>query len=172
MTATVHTHAPAPAHAHYTTTGLDNRKVGIWTFIGSVGPFFATLISTYLLHKQTWLTGPGPFPHEEWVSPAGQHFEPIIEIPLVTLGSALLLFSSLLSFFRSRWSRAAARSLTYIGKYPAPLMSVFTRMSALAGFLLAPATNRWLNRPVIWFTQNPVNGLVPSPSGSVMSVLS
>ena len=41
------------------------------------------------------LTGPGPFPHQVWKSPAGQVFEPIIEIPLVTLGTALLLFSSL-----------------------------------------------------------------------------
>jgi len=78
-----------------TSTGLDNRKLAIWTFIGSECLFFATLISNYLVHKQTWLTGPGPFPHEAWTSPAGQVFKPIIEIPLVTLGTALLLFSSL-----------------------------------------------------------------------------
>jgi len=78
-----------------TSTGLDSRKLAIWTFIGSECLFFATLISNYLVHKQTWLTGPGPFPHEVWKSPSGQVFEPIIEIPLVTLGTALLLFSSL-----------------------------------------------------------------------------
>ena len=87
--------AHAMEHHLETSTGLDSRKLAIWTFIGSECLFFATLISNYLVHKETWLTGPGPFPHQEWVSPAGQHFEPIIEIPLVTLGTALLLFSSL-----------------------------------------------------------------------------
>jgi cytochrome c oxidase subunit III len=84
----------AAAHPE-TATGLDSRKLAIWTFIGSECLFFATLISNYLVHKETWLSGPGPFPHEVWKSPAGQVFEPIIEIPLVTLGTALLLFSSL-----------------------------------------------------------------------------
>ena len=84
----------AAAHLE-TSTGLDSRKLAIWTFIGSECMFFATLISNYLVHKETWLPGPGPFPHEVWKSPSGQVFEPIIEIPLVTLGTALLLFSSL-----------------------------------------------------------------------------
>ncbi len=92
MTATAH--AEPAAHLE-TSTGLDSRKLAIWTFIGSECLFFATLISNYLVHKETWLTGPGPFPHEVWKSPTGQVFEPIIEIPLVTLGTALLLFSSL-----------------------------------------------------------------------------
>jgi cytochrome c oxidase subunit III len=78
-----------------TSTGLDSRKLAIWTFIGSECLFFATLISNYLVHKEQWSSGPGPFPHTEWTSPTGQVFEPIIEIPLVTLGTALLLFSSL-----------------------------------------------------------------------------
>ena len=84
----------AAAHLD-TSTGLDSRKLAIWTFIGSECMFFATLISNYLVHKETWLSGPGPFPHEVWKSPAGQVFEPIIEIKLVTVGTALLLFSSL-----------------------------------------------------------------------------
>jgi cytochrome c oxidase subunit III len=90
-------HAHASAHAMHleTTTGLDNRKLAIWTFIGSECLFFASLISNYLVHKQTWLSGPGPFPHDAWKSPTGQVMEPIIEIPLVTVGTALLLFSSL-----------------------------------------------------------------------------
>jgi len=92
LTATAH--AEPAAHLE-TSTGLDSRKVAIWTFIGSECLFFATLISNYLVHKETWLSGPGPFPHEVWKSPTGQVFEPIIEIPLVTLGTALLLFSSL-----------------------------------------------------------------------------
>jgi cytochrome c oxidase subunit III len=83
----------AMEHHLETATGLDNRKLAIWTFIGSECLFFATLISNYLVHKGKSLVG--PFPHDAWVSPTGQHFEPIIEIPLVTVGTALLLFSSL-----------------------------------------------------------------------------
>jgi cytochrome c oxidase subunit 3 len=83
-------HAPALD----TFTGLDSRKLAIWTFIGSECMFFATLISNYLVNKDRSLVG--PFPHEPWTDPAtGKVFEPIIEIPLVTLGTALLLFSSL-----------------------------------------------------------------------------
>ena len=33
---------------HATTTGLDNRKVMMWAFIGSDSLFFASLLSTYL----------------------------------------------------------------------------------------------------------------------------
>ena len=82
------------AHALETTTGLDSRKLAIWTFIGSECLFFASLISNYLVQKGRSLVG--PFAHEAWKDPAtGQVFEPIIEIPLVTVGTALLLFSSL-----------------------------------------------------------------------------
>jgi cytochrome c oxidase subunit 3 len=82
------------AHALETSTGLDSRKLAIWTFIGSECMFFATLISNYLVNKGKNLVG--PFAHEPWTDPAtNQVMEPIIEIPLVTFGTALLLFSSL-----------------------------------------------------------------------------
>ena len=82
------------AHTLETSTGLDSRKLAIWTFIGSECLFFATLISNYLVQKDKSLVG--PYAHEAWTDPAtGRVFEPIIEIPLVTLGTALLLFSSL-----------------------------------------------------------------------------
>jgi heme/copper-type cytochrome/quinol oxidase subunit 3 len=74
--------AHAEAHAHpATSTGIDNRKLAIWTFIGSECLFFASLISTYLVYRGKSLVG--PFPKD------------IFEIPLVTFGTALLLFSSL-----------------------------------------------------------------------------
>ena len=82
------------AHALETSTGLDSRKLAIWTFIGSECMFFATLISNYLVNKGKSLVG--PFAHEAWTDPTtGNVMEPIIEIPLVTVGTALLLFSSL-----------------------------------------------------------------------------
>src|SRR4030081_807080 len=64
--AVVHTSAPA-AH-HYTTLGLDNRKVAIWAFIGSECMLFVSLISTYLIYKGRSVVG--PFPHEGWTEPA------------------------------------------------------------------------------------------------------
>ena len=75
--------AHAEAHALHpeTSTGIDNRKLAIWTFIGSECLFFASLISTYLVYKGKSLVG--PFPKD------------IFEIELVTAGTALLLFSSL-----------------------------------------------------------------------------
>ena len=77
-----------------TSTGLDSRKLAIWTFLGSACMFFASLISTYVVYRGKSLVG--PFPHTPWTDPAtGQVYEPIIEIPLVTVGTALLLFSSL-----------------------------------------------------------------------------
>jgi cytochrome c oxidase subunit 3 len=76
-----------------TSTGLDNRKLAIWTFIGSECLFFATLISTYIVYKGQSLRG--PYPHEPWTDPAtGQVMEQIFSIPLVTFGTAVLLFSS------------------------------------------------------------------------------
>jgi len=78
-----------------TATGLDTRKLAIWTFIGSECLFFATLISNYLVYKGKSLVG--PLPHE--ASQCMLHgqmttCEPIFEIPLVTFGTAVLLFSS------------------------------------------------------------------------------
>ena len=89
--------AHATAHAMHppTATGLDTRKLAIWTFIGSECLFFATLISNYLVYKGKSLVG--PLPHE--ASQCVLHgqmttCEPIFEIPLVTFGTAVLLFSS------------------------------------------------------------------------------
>lgn len=87
--------AQAHAHAddhHYTATGIDNRKLAIWTFIGSECMFFASLIGTYLVYKGRDLVGPKP--HAEWLDKAGHLQEQILEIPLVTFGTSLLLFSS------------------------------------------------------------------------------
>ena len=84
----------AEAHAIPTSTGIDSRNLAIWTFIGSECLFFASLISTYVVYRGKSLVG--PFPHEPWTDPAtGKVLEPIFEIPLVTVGTALLLFSSL-----------------------------------------------------------------------------
>jgi cytochrome c oxidase subunit 1 len=73
----------APAvHVEETSTGLDHRKTGFWTFLGSECMFFASLIATYLAYKGKSLSG--PYPHE------------ILNIPLTSISTFVLLMSSLL----------------------------------------------------------------------------
>jgi len=89
--------AHADAHALHppTSTGIESRKLAIWTFIGSECLFFASLISTYLVYKGKSLVG--PLPHEVsqcMLHGKMQQCEPMFEIPLVTFGTAVLLFSS------------------------------------------------------------------------------
>lgn len=66
---------------HYTSTGLNSWKLGFWTFIGSECLFFGTLISTYMVYKGQSITG--PFTQE------------ILDIPLTTISTFVLLMSSL-----------------------------------------------------------------------------
>ena len=79
MSSAAHT-VPDAHPAHRTSLPIDNRKLAIWTFIGSECLFFATLISTFLIYQGQSLKGPGP--------------KDIFEVPLVTGGTAVLLFSS------------------------------------------------------------------------------
>ncbi len=92
-TAIAHEPHAAGEHTHYTTTGLDNRKVAIWAFIGSECMLFMSLISTYLIYKGR--SRVGPFPHEAWTSPDGHVFKPILNIPVTSQSTFVLLMSSL-----------------------------------------------------------------------------
>ena len=83
----------APAAAHYTTTGLDSRKIAIWAFIGSECMLFVSLISTYLIYKGRSLVG--PYPHEIYTAPDGTVFKPILNIPVTSASTFILLMSSL-----------------------------------------------------------------------------
>ena len=81
-------------HHHYTTTGLDHRKIAIWTFIGSECMLFASLISTYLIYKGRSVVG--PFPHTSWTNPTTQQvMKPILNIPVTSASTFVLLCSSL-----------------------------------------------------------------------------
>ena len=76
-------HHGTPAHEHQTgVLGVDHRKVAMWTFLGSECFFFGTLIATYLAYKGRSVVGPEP--HE------------ILNIPLTTFSTFVLLMSSLL----------------------------------------------------------------------------
>ena len=102
------------AAAHHTSTGLDTRKIALWTFIGSECLLFGALISTYLVYQGKSLTGPTP--HE------------ILNIPLTSVSTFVLLMSSLAMVLAlaaatrgdSTWSRVwllatALLGLTFLG---------------------------------------------------------
>jgi cytochrome c oxidase subunit 3/cytochrome o ubiquinol oxidase subunit 3 len=84
-------HAANPAHLD-TSTGLDNRKMAFWTFIGSECLLFGSLIATYLAYKGRSLVG--PLPHAGRTL-TGQEAEGILDIPLTSLSTFVLLMSSL-----------------------------------------------------------------------------
>jgi cytochrome c oxidase subunit 3 len=73
-----HAHA---ASAHYTSTGLDSRKIAFWTFIGSECLLFGSLIATYLVYEGKSISGPTT--HQ------------ILNIPLTSVSTFDLLMSSL-----------------------------------------------------------------------------
>lgn len=84
-------HPANPAHLD-TSTGLDSRKMAFWTFIGSECLLFGSLIATYLAYKGRSLVG--PFPHEPSIV-NGKQVDGILDIPLTSLSTFVLLMSSL-----------------------------------------------------------------------------
>ncbi|HEV3475300.1 MAG TPA: cytochrome c oxidase subunit 3 [Actinomycetota bacterium] len=72
---------PEAVHEPHTATGLDNRKLGMWAFLGSECLFFGSLIATYLLYRGRSLVGPYP--------------EDVYDIPYTSVSSFVLLMSSL-----------------------------------------------------------------------------
>ncbi|MEX2572477.1 MAG: heme-copper oxidase subunit III [Gemmatimonadota bacterium] len=84
-------HAAEPAHVD-TSTGLDSRKLAFWSFIGSECLLFGTLIASYMAYKGESVSG--PYPHDT-ILPDGTAVEGILDIPLTSLSTAVLLFSSL-----------------------------------------------------------------------------
>jgi cytochrome c oxidase subunit I len=69
-----------PEHAP-SSGGTDVRKVGVWCFLGSECVFFASLISTFIVYKSRSIGAPGA---------------EILEIPLTSFSTFILLMSSLL----------------------------------------------------------------------------
>ncbi|MEJ7809631.1 MAG: cytochrome c oxidase subunit 3 [Gemmatimonadaceae bacterium] len=83
----------SPAAHHYTSTGLDNKKIAVWAFIGSECLFFMSLISTYLIYKGRSLVG--PYPHEVYTDASGKVWKEILNIPVTSASTFVLLMSSL-----------------------------------------------------------------------------
>jgi len=77
-----------------TSTGLDNKKLAIWAFIGSECMLFASLISTYLIYKGRSVVG--PYPHDPCGPPAcATPLKAILNIPVTSASTFVLLMSSL-----------------------------------------------------------------------------
>ncbi len=63
-------------------TGISNRKLAMWGFIGSECMLFGTLIATYMIYQGRNLTP--PYPHE------------LLNVPFITVTTFVLLMSSLM----------------------------------------------------------------------------
>jgi heme/copper-type cytochrome/quinol oxidase subunit 3 len=63
-----------------TNTGLDNRKLLMWLFLGSECLFFGSLIAAYLLYRDRSVVGPYP--------------SDLYDIPFTSVSSFVLLMSS------------------------------------------------------------------------------
>ena len=72
---------PAAVETPHTATGLDNRKLAMWAFLGSECLFFGSLITSYLLYRGRSIVGPYP--------------EDVYDIPYTSVSSFVLLMSSL-----------------------------------------------------------------------------
>lgn len=65
---------------HHTSLGVDNRKLGMWILIASECLLFGSLIVTYLIYRNASLVGPHP--------------QDVLDIPITTLSTFVLLMSS------------------------------------------------------------------------------
>ena len=72
----------APAAGERTSTGLNHRKVLMWTFLGSECMFFGTLIANFQVQRGRSLVGPYP--------------KDVINIPFTSISTFCLLMSSLM----------------------------------------------------------------------------
>jgi len=75
-----HAVAAAAGHSLETSTGLDNRKLLMWLFLGSECLFFGSLIAAYLLYRDRSTVGPYP--------------EDVFDIPFTSVSAFVLLMSS------------------------------------------------------------------------------
>jgi cytochrome c oxidase subunit III len=90
-----HSHALDPHHAAHpahldTSTGLDSRKMAFWGFIGSECLLFGSLIATYMAYKGADQVP--PFPVDTVID--GKTYEGVLNIPLTTFSTFILLMSS------------------------------------------------------------------------------
>jgi len=73
-----------------TSTGLDNRKLLMWLFLGSECLFFGSLIAAYLLYRDRSVAP--PFPSDRTFN--GVHYDGLFDIPFTSVSAFVLLMSS------------------------------------------------------------------------------
>lgn len=117
-------------HQTSTSTGVDNRKLLMWLFLGSDCLFFGSFISTYLVYRNRSLSG--PYPNE------------ILDIPITTVSTFVLLMSSL----------AMVLGLNYVKEGRQVLGRYWTLATALQGMV-------FLGFQVYEFTHFAHAGLTP-----------
>ena len=83
---------------HITSTGLSNRKLLMWTFLGSDVMFFGAFIATYLVYRGKSLNG--PYPNE------------ILNIPITSISTFVLLMSSFAMVIALNYLSENRRGLT------------------------------------------------------------
>ena len=85
-------------------TGLGNRKLLMWAFLGSDVMFFGSFIATYLVYRNRSLVGPYP--------------DDVLSIPITTVSTFVLLMSSLamvLALYYLKANRTALAKLWLAG---------------------------------------------------------
>jgi cytochrome c oxidase subunit 3/cytochrome o ubiquinol oxidase subunit 3 len=81
---------PTHVEEHTTATGLNNRKVLMWAFLGSDCMFFGSLIVTFLVYRGKWQAHPYPTAS---CLPNGECG--VFDIPYTSVSAFALLMSSL-----------------------------------------------------------------------------
>jgi heme/copper-type cytochrome/quinol oxidase subunit 3 len=74
-------HATVAPEVHQTSTGIENTKLAMWTFLGSECLLFGALISVFLLYRNHAL--------------GGARLHDVYDIPFTSVSSFVLLMSSL-----------------------------------------------------------------------------
>ena len=100
----------SPEAEHATSTGLNNRKLLMWAFLGSDAMFFGPLIATHLIYRTESIQGP---------------IENVFNIPVTTISTFVLLMSSL----------AMVLALAGIQQGKMGMFRFWTAMTALLGMV-------------------------------------
>ncbi len=122
----------APVHED-TSTGLNSRKLLMWTFLASDVMFFGSLIAGYLVYRNQSLVGPYP--------------PDILDIPITSVSTFVLLMSSLSMVLALHYLRVGETRMARLWTLgTAALGSVFLcfqvfEFSAFANEGLTPRTN-------------------------------
>ncbi len=94
-----------------TSTGIPHKKLAMWTFIGSECMLFGSLISAFLVYRGRSVVGPYP--------------QDLLNIPLITVTTFVLLMSSLMMVL----------ALSAVQRNDRRMMRVWLFMTALFGLI-------------------------------------